>query len=136
MIIRFYKKEDYSNLKKLYQKTELYVEPNDSKENVTKQIEFDKESIIIAEENNTIIGSVIIVFSPWESFIFHLAILPEYQNQGIGSKLLNEAEKQLKKKGAKKVSLFVHIENKKLINFYKKRNWQFYADLACFRKEL
>ena len=40
-------------------------------------------------EDDKVIGGVISLYNPFASFIFHLCVDPRYQNQGIGTKLLN-----------------------------------------------
>jgi len=58
-----------------------------------------------------------------DSMIFHLGVHPEYRQQGIASKLMDEAEGRLKSYGTRIITLFVDEENDKAIGLYKKRGW-------------
>jgi len=52
--------------------------------------------------------------------IHELVVLPERQNQGIGSALLKEAINYLKNKGHKKIGLWVGKTNERAKAFYKR----------------
>lgn len=53
-----------------------------------------------------------------EFYVFVLAVLPEYQKRGIGTKLLQFAESKAKEQGFKKLTLLVSMENYNAIKFY------------------
>jgi ribosomal protein S18 acetylase RimI-like enzyme len=90
-------------------------------------------SIAVAEDGGKIIGCVFYTWDGWDSSIYRLAIAKKYRNMRIGTKLLEEAEKRLKRKGADVSSLRIHIKNKKAIEFFRKHGyygrWGPYWDL-------
>ena len=53
-------------------------------------------------------------------YIYYLAVLPEFQKKGVGSKILNVVEKKLLKIGCPKINLFVRNTNVQVKSFYKK----------------
>lgn len=69
-----------------------------------------------------------IVFTPEaqkdEFYIFMLAVLPEYQNKGLGSKLLAFAEEQARAKNFSKISLLTSKNNVNAIRFYERNGYQ------------
>ncbi|MBI2579337.1 MAG: GNAT family N-acetyltransferase [Candidatus Aenigmarchaeota archaeon] len=89
-----------------------------------KKIKHDPESIIVAEEGGKIIGCVFIIYDPWSSFIYRLGVLPKYRRKGLGTKLMEEAERILKERGTNPITLFVREDNGEVIDFYKKRGWK------------
>lgn len=122
--IRNYQDNDSPKLEQLLKDTGLYYKSLDKKNIFKKKIEHDPDSIIIAEYNKKIVGTVFVIYDPWNSCIYHLGVHPDYRNKGIGNKLMDEAEKRLKAKGIEKITLFVDEENHKAIEFYKKRSWK------------
>lgn len=58
--IRFYTDQDYDQLANLYRKSREFKldEVTDSQENLLRKITKDPESIMIAEDNSHIIGSL------------------------------------------------------------------------------
>lgn len=79
--------------------------------------EIDGEKLFVAKCNNNIVGFL----SIWEqeNFIHHLYITPEYQNQGIGSALLQEC----KRKYGFPLTLKCIKENKRACAFYVRNGW-------------
>ena len=60
---------------------------------------------------------------PGEFYIDSLAVYPQYQSCGVGSRLLKVAHLKSCKHGIKKTSLIVKLENKAALNLYKKHGY-------------
>ena len=108
----------------------------DSKRRIDMLHKHDNEAILFAEIENNIIGCVLLNDYKWEAMIYHLAVLPEFQNQGIGGKLMKEAERILKDKGQEYITLLVSVKDKNLNKFYEKRGYKLWAALNDRRKKL
>lgn len=138
--IRFYRKLDYHQVEAILKEVDLYDKVWDSEENLAGMIDKDPQSILVAEENNRIIGNIFI--SPYGSkvaYLFRLTVKKDCRNQGVATKLLNEAESICKKKGMVEVSLFVDKDQQYLNNFYSKRNFKtspHQQAYYCYWKEL
>jgi ribosomal protein S18 acetylase RimI-like enzyme len=52
-------------------------------------------------------------------WINYLAVSPHHRRQGIGRRIMEEAEKRLKAAGCPKINLQVRGTNQKVIKFYK-----------------
>jgi len=52
------------------------------------------------------------------------AVSPEISGKGIGSGLLKAIENSAKEKKAKKMFVFTNLDDERVINFYKKNNYQ------------
>lgn len=133
MTIRQYKKKDYRQLKKILEKGNLFVPHLDTPEILEDKITKDPESIIVAEEKGKLIGIVYFIYDPWASSIFHLAVHPDFRNRGIGSELLDTAERILKGRGTSFVG--VYIDSKDL-SFYQKRNYEPFGMYLCMEKKI
>lgn len=59
-----------------------------------------------------------------EYYIFVLAVLPEFQENGIGTRLLEFADIKAREQGYNKVSLLVGIDKSAALKFYKKRGFK------------
>ena len=136
MEIRDYTDSDFPELERLLKETKIYYEPLDKRYIFKKKIEHDPESIIVAYESGKIVGTVFIIYDPWNSFVYHLAVDPEFSGKGLGNKLMDEAEKRLKTRGMDRPTLFVEEENGQVIEFYKKRGWFVLYKVFCMEKQL
>ena len=55
-----------------------------------------------------------------EYFISHIAVLPAYQGQGLGTHLLSEVERMARERGFGKISLTVDRENLRALALYRR----------------
>lgn len=79
---------------------------------------------LVAIDGKKLIGFVVGFLSiPEKGRIFTIAVLPKYQNKGIGTNLLENICSVLKIKGAKEVGLEVRMSNFSAKQFYLKRGF-------------
>ena len=66
----------------------------------------------------------------------HIAVLPEYRNQGIGRKILEELEKQLKMTN-KSIKIFLEASslNKFAIKLYEKLGYKAYNEKKLLQEQ-
>ncbi|MGC8497021.1 MAG: GNAT family N-acetyltransferase [Thermoplasmata archaeon] len=82
------------------------------------------EGFLVAEMNNNIVGFLAGArLSARESRILMLAVNPNYQGLGIGSKLVNNFEAISLANGLRTIRLEVRVSNYKAIQFYQKRKY-------------
>lgn len=120
--IRFFKEDDYQGLKNLLEKNEMYWEDADSEDQVRRRISRDPESMLVAEEDDKIVGSLYVIteFAP---SLFRLSVDPDYQGRGIGTALGTRGEEILRSRGYKQVSISVNERNKRLLETYEKNGF-------------
>ena len=89
-----------------------------------EQIETDFESqfFLKTSVNGRIIGSVRAHARQGACFIGRLIVHPDFQNQGIGTQLMNEIEKRFKQ--AKRFELFTGRRSERNLRFYRKLGYE------------
>lgn len=122
--IREYQPADFNDVRTNLEDSGIFNEIFDNEQNLRAKIEGDPESILVAEADNQVVGNVFLVQDGWASSIFRLAVRKNYREQGIGSRLLTEAEDRLRQRGAKVVELFANDHNFELLAFYAKRRYR------------
>ncbi|EKD95988.1 MAG: GCN5-related N-acetyltransferase [uncultured bacterium] len=116
--IRPYTPEDYQSVKAIYEDGGLFAESIDTEENLKTKIERDPESILVAVKRQQVVGTVSFLEDGRMAYIFRVAVKKTERKQGIAKMLLEEAEKILKKRGLKKVSILVSEKVKELWDYY------------------
>jgi ribosomal protein S18 acetylase RimI-like enzyme len=83
-------------------------------------------TVLVVTSNKIIRGFIIILYRKGTRVagIETIDVDPAYQKQGIGLRLLTEAEEEIRKKDMKKIRLEVSIENLAAINLYKKAGYR------------
>ncbi|WP_235296788.1 GNAT family N-acetyltransferase [Portibacter marinus] len=124
------KKEDMSAVHHLVQVLADYEKEGDAVNVDPKYYErcFEEKvfQVIVAEDQERIVGMVLYYmnFSTWKGKMMYLedfVVLPEYRNQGVGSKLWEMWLKDSKAQGAKMVKWQVLDWNAEAIKFYERQ---------------
>lgn len=120
IIIRRDSPKDIEQLKKLFLITRLNTFIYDPPEKFKLDDYINSvngEEVWVAEQDTIIVGFV----SMWleDNFIHNLFVHPNWQDRGIGKRLLEKAEERLQPP----MELRVRIENLKACNFYQKHGW-------------
>jgi ribosomal protein S18 acetylase RimI-like enzyme len=123
--------EDYREIINLWENTPGVglSGKDDSKKSLKKFLEKNKNSCFVAEINGEIIGTIMAGNDGRRGHIYHLMVKPEHRNNGIGKKLLEKTEKELKKEGIRKIFLVVFKENKSGNKFWENNGYEIRKDL-------
>lgn len=110
------------------------LEINWSKESISLHLNKENSFNFYLTENDKIIGILIGHFlyqdkKNSEFEILHVAVMPDYRNQGIGRQILEELEKQLKMID-KSIKIFLEASsiNKFAIKLYEKLGYKIYNE--------
>jgi ribosomal protein S18 acetylase RimI-like enzyme len=110
---------DCDAVRSLWLHAGLELRPSDSKEELEKKLLRDPELFLVAEDDGEIIGAVIGAFDGRRGFVYHLAVAPERQGEGIGNALMERVSEGLKKLGAIRLLLLVDEDNVSAQDFYR-----------------
>jgi len=80
--------------------------------------------LFVAEADGKIVGSVMAGYDGHRGWLYSLAVLPNYRNQGIGSRLVRHAEKHLSEMGCPKINLQILKGNEEVQSFYRKLGYE------------
>lgn len=119
-----YSPTDYGQVNKLLEDAGLYYEPLDSEERLQEKISRDPNSILVAVESNKLVGTVSLMEDGRIAFIFRLAVDLQHRNKGIGTALMEEAEKELFRRGHEEIHILVEEENAELQDYYEKQGYE------------
>ena len=136
MNIRPYNDTDYEEVKNILKSGGHFDDVWDSRDHWKAKIEKEPASILVAEEEQNVIGCILIIRDHWTCFLFRLAVKDDYQNKGVGSFLIATAEKQLKNEGVDEVTIFVDESNLNLQKYYEKRGYLRGGSYRCLYKKL
>lgn len=122
--VRSYLHTDFPQLAALWREAGLFVELIDTQENLLAKSTYLPDSIIVAESEGKIVGSVVVVYDGWMPFIFRLAVAKEFRKHGLGVQLLEAAEQKLQGLGADISAILVDAEAMKLVAWYQRLGYQ------------
>jgi len=104
----------------LWKKCNLIIPQNDPVEDIMKKVDFQPDLFFIGLMDDRVIGSIMVGYEGHRGWINYLAVLPEFQRQGYGRKLVQKAMDELVRIGCLKVNLQVRRTNTPVIDFYER----------------
>lgn len=134
MVIREFLPADYDAVLRVWTEAGLTSKASDQLPELEKKRERDPDLFLVAEADGRVVGAVIGAWDGRRGWIYHLAVLPAYQGQGIGRRLMGEVEQRLKQKGCLKVNLHVERRNAAVAEFYRELGYA--ADDLIFMGKL
>ena len=80
--------------------------------------------LFVAEADGKIVGSIMAGYDGHRGWLYSVAVLPDYRKQGIGSRLVQHAEKHLRDLGCPKINLQILQGNEEVEYFYRKLGYE------------
>lgn len=91
---------------------------------IEKDMEPDKGLSFVALSGESVIGAIMAGYDGHRGWIYAIAVLPNYQRQGIGSSLLAFTEQRLSALGCKKINLQTMEGNEAAERFFSEKGYQ------------
>lgn len=85
--------------------------PPDSPEAVLRLIERDPEALILAVDNDQVVGSIIVGWDGWRCHLYRLAVAPTHRRRGIARTLIDLAESRFAAYGGTRADAMVLDSN-------------------------
>ncbi|WP_329004751.1 GNAT family N-acetyltransferase [Kribbella sp. NBC_00709] len=85
--------------------------PPDSPDAVRRLIDRDPEALILAVDNDVVVGSIIVGWDGWRCHLYRLAVAPTHRRQGIGRELVARAEARFASYGGTRADAMVLDDN-------------------------
>ncbi len=92
-------------------------------EGLTKLIAHDPDALLVAVQEEAIVGSVIAAWDGWRGTVYRLAVAPSHRRRGIGSELVRTAVKRLRGVGAVRLQAIVVETDVRATGFWRASDW-------------
>lgn len=133
--IRIMKESDISDVIQLWKEVGFTLSESDSIYEVSRMIKHNQNTcLVIIDNKNRLIGSILGGFDGRRGWIHHLSIAKNYQNKGYGKKLLNKLISVFEENHVIKLKL--EVNNKDLVDFYLNNGWDIRNELTTFSLNL
>lgn len=112
----------------------LCLSDSDSRENLGLYLDRNKgfSFLALTADGKRVIGTVQAGHDQRSGYIYHVAVHPDFQKQGIATELVKASEKALNAAGIIYIHAFVITNNKNAVEFWKKAGWDMRNDLVAF----
>ena len=128
---------DYRQARQLWEETPgIGLSGADERIMIRRFLRHNSGTSYVALAGRKIVGTALCGHDSRRGYLYHLAVKEQYQNQGIGTDLMERCLSSLKKRGLEKVHLFVYGTNVKAMEYYRKKGWEERTKLRIFSKTL
>ena len=112
MILRSAGDEDVPAVLELWSlaRSEHAITP-DRAEDVERLVREMPGSLLVAEDGGRLVGALIAAWDGWRGNMYRLAVHPDHRRHGIALSLVEEGERRLRLKGARRITALVARED-------------------------
>lgn len=103
---------------------------DDTPEGFARYLAHNPSTCLGAEEDGALVGCILAGHDGRRGYIYHTAVHPLYQRQGIGAALVQSALSALQKEGVAKVALVAFRRNEAGNAFWEKQGFSLREDLS------
>ena len=136
LMIRGFRIEDYDRVMELWAEGGLPLKPQgrDSRENIARQIKMPNVLFLVAEEGSRVIGTVMATHDGRKGWINRLAVDTALRKQGIGARLVREAERRLEALGMDILACLIEDDNAVSMAVFEKLGYKKHPEIIYFAK--
>lgn len=118
VVIRPCRPDEGPALLDLWHHADASPSPTDTPEQVDQVIRDPAASVLVAVDNDLLVGSIIGGWDGWRGNLYRLAVLPSYRRRGVARALVAAAEERLAERGARRVSALVEHDHPWAVGFW------------------
>lgn len=125
-VIRPFRRDDTEPVVALWRAAGLVVPWNDPYRDIERKLTVQPELFLVVEEEGdgggtgaAVIGTAMVGFDGHRGWVNYLAVVESHRGQGVGTRLMGEAERLLVERGCPKLNLQVRSTNSGVIEWYR-----------------
>ncbi|SHF17657.1 Predicted N-acetyltransferase YhbS [Seinonella peptonophila] len=119
MQLRSFQLTDVHDVTQIWKKTATHRKEQETLQVLYQQLAYDRDLVIVAEApHGEVVGAIVGTMDGSTGFFYCLAVHPNYQNQQVGTMLVNALEERFRRKGVKRIWITVDQGTEKLLSFY------------------
>jgi ribosomal protein S18 acetylase RimI-like enzyme len=97
---------------------------SDTPEGLVCLLGADRQALLIAESESSVIGSLIAAWDGWRGSFYRLAVHPTRRREGIATALVREGERRLQECGALRLTAIVADDEQLALDFWRAAGYE------------
>jgi ribosomal protein S18 acetylase RimI-like enzyme len=113
-----------------------YAKTPDDAESLRRLLDNDPSSLLIAERDARLVGTLVAAWDGWRGNMYRLAVVVEERRSGVGLALVRAGEAHLRDRGARRVTALVGDEDDAAIALWSAAGYVHDRQIARFVRNL
>jgi ribosomal protein S18 acetylase RimI-like enzyme len=118
--IKPYQEADEPQVINLWHHCNLIVPWNNPHDDIARKVQVQPHLFLVGAFEAQVIATIMAGYEGHRGWLNYLAVSPDYQRQGIGRRMVEEAIMRLQALGCRKVNLQIRTSNTEVITFYER----------------
>jgi ribosomal protein S18 acetylase RimI-like enzyme len=137
LAIRPVRREELGAVLDLWRETRsAYAKTPDDAESLGRLIDNDPSSLLIAERDGRLVGTLVAAWDGWRGNMYRLAVAVEDRRAGVGLALVRAGEAHLRERGARRVTALVGGEDGDAVALWRAAGYEHDREIARFVRNL
>jgi ribosomal protein S18 acetylase RimI-like enzyme len=120
----------------LWRTAETLPSTTDTEEALRCLLGQNPESLLLAQANDEVIGSLIVGWDGWRGSFYRLAVHPQWRRQGVATALIRAGEDRLQILRAVRLTAIVVSEERTAMDFWEAAGYERQLDVTRFVRML
>jgi ribosomal protein S18 acetylase RimI-like enzyme len=129
-------RKEIGDLLVLWREAEARASTTDDVASLRALLEHDPGSLLVAELDDRIVGSVIAAWDGWRGNMYRLAVHPRYRRRGIGLLLVEASEAKLRTLGCRRITALVVGDDSEAAAVWLRAGYLYDERMARYVKQL
>jgi len=122
--VRAFRETDEEEVVALWRRCGLIRPTNDPRKDIARKLRVRPDLFLVGSLGGTIVAAVMAGYEGHRGWINYLAVDPDHQRNGLGRRIMAEAERRLRESGCPKINLQVRSSNQGVIDFYRRIGYE------------
>ena len=118
--IRPFQPSDEAAIVQLWKDCNLVVPWNDPLRDIRRKLRVQPALFIVGFVSGELAATVMAGYEGHRGWLNYLAVAPRFRRQGLGRKMVAEAEARLRQMGCPKINIQIRTGNTEVIEFYRR----------------
>lgn len=116
--LRPYQEQDEEQVINLWYRCSLVVPWNDPQQDIWLKLQVQPELFLVGLIETQVVATIMAGYEGHRGWLNYLAVAPEYQRQGIGQYMVEQATIKLKSMNCPKINIQIRAANAVVLQFY------------------
>jgi ribosomal protein S18 acetylase RimI-like enzyme len=118
--IRIFQPSDDATVVQLWKDCNLVVPWNNPLRDIRRKLRVQPELFLVGFVSGELAATVMAGYEGHRGWLNYLAVAPRFRRQGLGRKMVAEAEARLRQMGCPKINIQIRTSNTEVIEFYRR----------------